>query len=44
MQIPLEKLEDEHIRQVIAQTSSIDEAAKILGIGRSTLYKKTKPK
>lgn len=44
MQVPLEKLEDEHIRRVIAQTSTIDEAAKILGIGRSTLYKKTKQK
>ena len=44
MQVPLEKLEDEHIRRVIAQTSTIDEAAKILGIGRSTLYKKTRQK
>jgi NtrC-family two-component system response regulator AlgB len=44
MQVPLEKLETEHIRRVVAQTSTMDEAAKILGIGRSTLYKKTKPK
>jgi NtrC-family two-component system response regulator AlgB len=44
MQVPLQKLETEHIRRVIAQTASMDEAAKILGIGRSTLYKKTKQK
>src|SRR6266566_408578 len=37
MQVPLETLETEHIRRVIAQTSTMDEAAKILGIGRSTL-------
>lgn len=42
MQIPLETLETEHIRRVIAQTSTIDEAAQILGVGRSTLYKKKK--
>jgi len=44
MQVPLETLETEHIRRVMAQTSSMDEAAKILGIGRSTLYKKTRQK
>ena len=44
MQVPLETLETEHIRRVVAQTSTMDEAARILGIGRSTLYKKTKPK
>jgi len=44
MQVPLEALETEHIRRVMAQASSMDEAAKILGIGRSTLYKKTRQK
>ena len=42
MQISLEELEQEHIRRIIAQSSTMDEAARILGIGRSTLYKKTK--
>ena len=44
MQVPLETLETEHIRRVVAQASSMDEAAKILGIGLSTLYKKIKQK
>jgi NtrC-family two-component system response regulator AlgB len=44
MQVPLETLETEHIRRVVAQTSTMDEAARILGIGRSTLYKKTRQK
>jgi len=42
MQVSLQKLEDEHIRRIIAQSSSMDEAAQILGIGRSTLYKRIK--
>ncbi len=40
--IALEKLENEHIRQILAQTSTMDEAAQILGIGRTTLYEKKK--
>jgi NtrC-family two-component system response regulator AlgB len=42
MQISLAELEHEHIRRIIAQSSTMEEAARILGIGRSTLYKKTK--
>jgi NtrC-family two-component system response regulator AlgB len=42
MQISLEELEQAHIRRILAQSSSMEEAARILGIGRSTLYKKTK--
>jgi NtrC-family two-component system response regulator AlgB len=42
MQISLDQLETEHIRRVIAQSSTMDEAARTLGIGRSTLYKKTR--
>jgi len=44
MRVSLEELEDEHIRRIIAQTASVEEAAKILGIGRSTLFKKRKAK
>lgn len=42
MRISLEELEQAHIRRILAQSSSKEEAARILGIGRSTLYKKTK--
>jgi NtrC-family two-component system response regulator AlgB len=40
--ISLEQLEIEHIRRVLAATSSRDEAARILGIDPSTLYRKRK--
>ncbi len=38
----LEQLEIEHIRRVLATTASRDEAARILGIDPSTLYRKRK--
>jgi two-component system, NtrC family, response regulator AlgB len=40
--ISLEQLEIEHIRRVLASTASRDEAARILGIDPSTLYRKRK--
>jgi two-component system, NtrC family, response regulator AlgB len=40
--ISLEELENQHLRQVIAQTSSMEEAAQILGIDPATLYRKRK--
>jgi NtrC-family two-component system response regulator AlgB len=40
--ITLEALEVEHIRRVLARTASLDEAAGILGIDPSTLYRKRK--
>ena len=38
----LEQLEIEHIRRVIASSSSLDTAARLLGIDPSTLYRKRK--
>ena len=38
----LEGLEIDHIRRVLAETSSRDEAARVLGIDPSTLYRKRK--
>ncbi len=38
----LEQLEAEHIRQVLAHTPTMEEAATILGIDPSTLYRKRK--
>ena len=40
--VTLEQLETEHIRRVLAETESLDEAASVLGIDRSTLYRKRK--
>jgi NtrC-family two-component system response regulator AlgB len=40
--VTLEALEVEHIRRVLARTASLDEAAGILGIDPSTLYRKRK--
>jgi two-component system, NtrC family, response regulator AlgB len=40
--ISLEQLEIEHIRRVLATSTSRDEAARILGIDPSTLYRKRK--
>ena len=42
MRIALEQLENEHIRRVLAQTSTMEEAAQILGISRGTLYERKK--
>jgi NtrC-family two-component system response regulator AlgB len=40
--VTLEALETEHIRRVLAATSTIEEAASILGIDPSTLFRKRK--
>jgi len=40
--VSLESLEDEHVRRVLASTSSLEEAAQILKINPSTLYRKRK--
>jgi NtrC-family two-component system response regulator AlgB len=40
--VSLETLEAEHIRRILASTASREEAAKILGIDPSTLYRKRK--
>jgi NtrC-family two-component system response regulator AlgB len=40
--VTLDGLEREHIRRVLARTSSLDEAARTLGIDPSTLYRKRK--
>jgi NtrC-family two-component system response regulator AlgB len=40
--VTLEELEAEHIRRILGSTSSIEEAAIILGIDPSTLYRKRK--
>ena len=38
--VSLAKLEEEHIRQVIERTTTLEHAARILGIDKSTLYRK----
>jgi NtrC-family two-component system response regulator AlgB len=40
--VSLEQLEAEHIRRVLAMTATIEEAAGVLGIDPSTLYRKRK--
>jgi NtrC-family two-component system response regulator AlgB len=40
--ISLEKLEEIHLRKVLERTSSVAEAAKILGIDDATIYRKRK--
>lgn len=40
--ISLEKLEEIHIRRVLAKTASMAEAASVLGIDQATLYRKRK--
>ena len=40
--VTLERLEVEHIRRVLAATPGLEEAARILGIDPSTLYRKRK--
>ena len=41
-QVSLEELEAEHIRSVLTATATIEEAATVLGIDPSTLYRKRK--
>ena len=38
--VSLEELEQEHIRRIVAGSTSLEEAAKVLGIDPSTLYRK----
>jgi NtrC-family two-component system response regulator AlgB len=38
--ITLEQLENQHIRRIIASSSSLDEAATVLGINPATLFRK----
>jgi NtrC-family two-component system response regulator AlgB len=40
--ISLEKLEELHIRRVLAATKSLDEAAEVLGIDAATLWRRRK--
>ncbi len=40
--VTLDDLEAEHIRRIVASSPSLDEAARILGIDPSTLYRKRK--
>ena len=40
--VTIEELEAEHIRRVVATAPSLDDAARILGIDPSTLYRKRK--
>src|SRR3984957_11479609 len=40
--ISLEKLEEIHVRKILERTSSVAEAAKILGIDDATIYRKRK--
>ena len=42
MRISLEQLENEHIRRIIAQTSTMEEAAQVLGVDPATLYRRRK--
>jgi NtrC-family two-component system response regulator AlgB len=38
----LDQIEREHIARVAARTATLDDAAKLLGIDASTLYRKRK--
>jgi NtrC-family two-component system response regulator AlgB len=40
--IPLEQLEEQHIRAILSTTASIDEAAKVLGMDTVTLWRRRK--
>lgn len=40
--IPIEKLEELHIRRVLASARSLQEAAKVLGINQATLWRRRK--
>lgn len=42
MKVPLEQIETAHIRRVLAQTHTMEEAAQLLGISRGTLYERKK--
>ena len=38
--VTLAKLEDEHVRRILARTARLEDAAEILGIDVATLYRK----
>ena len=40
--VPLEKIEEEHIRRILATTKSLQEAADLLGIDQATLWRRRK--
>ena len=40
--ISMEKLEEAHLRKVLARTANLVEAAEVLGIDQATLYRKRK--
>ncbi len=40
--VPLEEIERAHLRLVIARTSTLEEAARVLGVDSATLYRKRK--
>ena len=40
--VSLEKIEEEHIRRVLASAKSLQEAAEILGIDQATLWRRRK--
>jgi len=40
--VSLEKIEEEHIRRVLASAKSLKEAAEILGIDQATLWRRRK--
>jgi NtrC-family two-component system response regulator AlgB len=42
IKVALEDIENEHIRRVLAQTTTMEEAAQWLGISRGTLYERKK--
>ena len=40
--VPIDALEQEHVRRVIARTVKLEDAARVLGIDVATLYRKRK--
>ena len=40
--VSLDEIEREHVRRVVARTSTLEEAARVLGIDGATLYRKRK--
>jgi NtrC-family two-component system response regulator AlgB len=40
--VTLEQLEEEHVRRILSATATIEEAAAVLGIDPSTLWRKRK--